>query len=93
VAESPEPLLADLVKPGVQVSYHMGDGSTARASYVAGSIENVEALLQQKRDSGQLLQVDSIDDDEGAGADLYVVVQEIVAVRIQKGFDPVAAAG
>jgi hypothetical protein len=71
----------------------MGDGSTARASYVAGSIENVEALLQQKRDSGQLLQVDSIDDDEGAGADLYVVVQEIVAVRIQKGFDPVAAAG
>jgi hypothetical protein len=50
VAESPDNLIADLVKPGVAVSYHLSDGSTARASYVAGGIENVETLLQQKRE-------------------------------------------
>jgi hypothetical protein len=86
-------LVVDLVKPGFSVSYHLSDGSTARARYLAGSIENVEALLQQKRDTGQLLQVDSIDDDEGAGSDLYVAVSHIVAVRVQKGFDLIAAAG
>jgi hypothetical protein len=93
VSESPENLIADLVDRGVSVSYHLSDGSTARARYLAGSVENVETLLQQKRDSGQLLQVDSIDDDEGAGSDLYVVVRAIVAVRVQKGFDLMTAAG
>jgi hypothetical protein len=37
--------------------------------------------------------VDSIDDLEEAGTDLYVVVQHIVAVTVQKGFDRIAAAG
>jgi hypothetical protein len=50
-------------------------------------------LLRDKRRTGRLLAVDSIDDDEGAGADLYVVVQHIVAVTVQKGFDLTAAAG
>jgi hypothetical protein len=97
MAESPEPLIADLVKPGVAVSYHLSDGSAGRARYPfpAGSdpLEGVENLLRDKRRTGSLLAVDSIDDDEGAGADLYVVVQEIVAVRVQRGFDLLAAAG
>jgi hypothetical protein len=37
--------------------------------------------------------VDSIDDDEGSGSQLYVVVQQIVAVRIGTGFDFMPAAG
>jgi hypothetical protein len=94
---STDDLILDLVKPGVQVSYHMGDGSTARCAYPfpAGSdpLEGVENLLREKRRTGSLLAVDSIDDDEGAGSDLYVVAQEIVAVRVQKGFDLIAAAG
>jgi hypothetical protein len=97
MAESPEPLIADLVKPGVAVSYHLSDGSTGRARYPfpAGSdpVEGVENLLTDKRRTGSLLAVDSIDDLEEAGTDLYVVVQHIVAVTVQKGFDRIAAAG
>jgi hypothetical protein len=94
---SPDDLIADLVKPGVAVSYHMGDGSTARARYPfpAGSdpMEGVENLLRDKRRTGSLLAVDSLDDLEEAGTDLYAVVQHIVAVTVQKGFDLIAAVG
>jgi hypothetical protein len=75
----------------------MGDGSTARARYPfpAGSdpMEGVENLLRDKRRTGSLLAVDSLDDLEEAGTDLYVVVQHIVAATVQKGFDLIAAAG
>jgi hypothetical protein len=50
-------------------------------------------LLRDKHRTRSLLAVDPIDDDEGAGADLYVVVQAIVAVRVQRSFDLMAAAG
>ena len=97
MSESSEPLIADLVMPGVAVSYHLGDGSTGRARYPfpAGSdpVEGVENLLRDKRRTGSLLAVDSIDDLEEADTDLYVVVQHIVAVTVQKGFDLIAAAG
>jgi hypothetical protein len=97
VAESPDNLRADLVKPGVAVSYHLTDGSTARARYPfpagSDSVEGVENLLREKRRTGRLLAVDSIDDLEEAGTNLYVVVQHIVAVTVQEGFDLMAAAG
>jgi hypothetical protein len=56
-------------------------------------MEGVENLLRDKRRTGSLLAVDSIDDLEEAGSDLYVVVQHIVAVTVRKGFDLIAATG
>jgi hypothetical protein len=56
-------------------------------------VEGVENLLRDKCRTGSLLAVDSIDDLGEASTDLYVVVQHIVAVTGQKGFDLMAATG
>ena len=50
-------LIADLVKPGVAVSYHMGDGSTARARYPfppgADLVEGVENRTYYEKNGGR----------------------------------------
>jgi hypothetical protein len=76
---------------GTQVSYRLADGSTARATYDAGTIEGVEALLAQKRETGQLLMVDELDDLKSG--DLFINVHHIVAVVVVTSFDVVQAAG
>jgi hypothetical protein len=88
VSDNPDNLIADLTTPGVVVAYYLSDGSSARARYPAGTIEDVETTLSVAKRTGKLIQVDSIDTLKGENMDTYIVPSAVIAVRVER-----AAAG
>jgi hypothetical protein len=88
VSDSSDNLIADLTAPGVVVVYYLSDGSTARARYLAGTIEDVEATLSVARRTGKSIQVDSADSGTDGTMEIYLVPQQVVMVKIERAGDP-----
>jgi hypothetical protein len=86
-----EQQVAELVKPGILVVFYLSDGTTARARYPAGTIEDVESTLALARRTGKLLAVDSADSDRDAAMQTYLVPQHVVMVKIERAGDLLGA--
>jgi hypothetical protein len=87
--DSGERLIADLREHGRVVAYMLVDGSTAKASYVHDNarpmvLDAMDTLAAAKESGRFLLQVESIDDDSGDQMDLFINVDAVVAVKIQR---------
>jgi hypothetical protein len=83
-ADDPTQIVADLTTPGILVAFYLSDGTTARARYPAGTIEDVETTLSLAKRSGKLLAVDSADSDDDHAMEIYLVPQHVVMVKIEK---------
>jgi hypothetical protein len=87
MSADPTQIVADLTTPGILVAFYLSDGTTARAHYPAGTIEDVETTLSLAKRSGKLLAVDSADSDTDASMQIYLVPQHVVMVKIEKPLD------
>lgn len=72
----------------VTVAYYLSDGTTARASYPNPSegtdfVEAIERLIIEKKRTGKLLAVDSLDIASGGAAERFIVPGAVVAVVIE----------
>ena len=83
-----ENLAADLRKPGRVVAYYLSDGSTARAAYLHDDarpmVLDVMDTLAAAKEAGKLIQVDSIDDDDGHSLELFIDPNHVVSVKVEK---------
>lgn len=83
-ADDPTQIIADLTTPGILVAFYLSDGTTARARYPAGTIEDVETTLSLAKRTGKLIQVDEADSDTDHTMDIFIVPSHVVLVKIEK---------